>query len=141
MAGSISAGVLLCAFEEAVLTREEKLFMQRYSPAGFTLFKRNIPSSFISLKNSIEALQKIQGSGLPLLVAIDQEGGRVSRLHAPFPDMGPMQKVVEKHGLEVLENYGFCVGSCLASLGINLNFSPVVDLLTNGHYPYSLLHG
>lgn len=69
----------------------------------------------------------------PLFVATDQEGGPVSRLSPPLPVHPPLASLVEtSRSVSELENraraYGELQGGELAALGVNVDFSPVVDL-------------
>lgn len=74
---------------------------------------------------------------LPLLVAIDQEGGKVNRLKPEygFPpsvsheELGRLNQTGETH------RQAETIARTLASLGINLNFAPVVDLDANPDNP------
>ena len=125
----------MAALEGFPMTREESDFLDKESPAGVTLFKRNIPPAFPQLKDALVSMQSLGDSSLPKIIAIDQEGGRVSRIQAPFPNLGPAMELagggVQDSDLAFLENYGFIVGASLQGLGINCNFAPVADVLTN----------
>lgn len=73
----------------------------------------------------------------PLIVSIDQEGGKVARLK---PQMG-FPKTVSAEYLGSIDNpdstkyYAEEIATTLSELGINMNFSPVVDLNTNPENP------
>ena len=134
MIGYRSAGIIVGALEGLIPTEAEEDFLRRCSPAGLTLFRRNIPNNFLMLREQIGRVQSLSlGSVGPFLIAIDQEGGRVSRIGQPFPDFGPMLKLSDQFGGDTtyFENYGFSVGAVLKEAGINCNFAPVVDILTN----------
>ncbi|MBW3645580.1 MAG: glycoside hydrolase family 3, partial [Actinobacteria bacterium] len=66
----------------------------------------------------------------PLLVAIDQEGGRVSRLKERygFPPTLSHQELGERNSLELTRNEARETAGILADVGINLNLAPVVDV-------------
>lgn len=100
------------------------------------LFEKNIPA-----KNSYIALKKItwtyqQAASIPLLIAIDQEGGRVNRLKEKygFPRSVTAAQL-GKMPLDSVRFYGETTAATLAGLGINLNFAPVVDLASNPTNP------
>ncbi|MFQ5839964.1 MAG: beta-N-acetylhexosaminidase [Candidatus Methylomirabilales bacterium] len=68
----------------------------------------------------------------PLLIAVDQEGGRVSRLKGRFthfPPAAAMERV------EVAREVGGAVGRELAAVGINVDFAPVLDVHSNPANP------
>jgi beta-N-acetylhexosaminidase len=84
---------------------------------------------------SFQAIRKRQG--LPsLLIATDQEGGGVSRMSPPLPRDGTLGDIVRAHAdpaerTIAIRQFATRKAKALADLGINLNFSPVVDLNHN----------
>ncbi|QOZ27362.1 glycoside hydrolase family 3 protein [Bradyrhizobium sp. CCBAU 51753] len=85
------------------------------------------------LKAEIAALQgKRRAAGLPsLVVAADQEGGIVSHLAPPLtrlPALASLAELSEDQQKAKAEEFGRIHGQELASLGINLNFAPALDL-------------
>lgn len=131
-----ASAVLVAAVEGLVLTPEEETFFREESPAGVTLFKRNIPQDdYGKLSALTSALQATRLPGQPpLVVAIDQEGGRVARIGSPFPNDGPALRLaaggIDPADLELIKTYGSRVGAELARLGVNINFAPVLDIFT-----------
>lgn len=73
----------------------------------------------------------------PLLVAIDQEGGRVSRLKERygFPAALSQQELGERKSLDLTGSQARRTAEVLADLGINLNLAPVVDVNVNPASP------
>jgi beta-N-acetylhexosaminidase len=66
-----------------------------------------------------------------LLIAVDQEGGRVARLKAPFTTF-PSAATLGRTGSEQLTyDVGRAIGSELRAVGITMNMAPVLDVLTN----------
>lgn len=132
MAIDAASAVLLAALDGQRPSPEELSFFQNEQPAGVTLFRRNVPQSFSDLRSMCLHLQDILGKKSRAIIAIDQEGGRVSRLPSPFPNLGaPLHLGSENPDDRLIENYGFIVGSSLLQLGINTNFAPVCDIYTN----------
>jgi beta-N-acetylhexosaminidase len=131
-----ASAVLIAAVEGLDLTPDEERFYREESPAGVTLFRRNIPQDDFSAVSKLnQALQSLRPAGdPPLVIAIDQEGGRVSRIGAPFPNLGPAMHVADgrfdNEALGVLSDYGHAVGRSLREIGINVDFAPVLDILT-----------
>jgi beta-N-acetylhexosaminidase len=64
----------------------------------------------------------------PLLIAIDQEGGRVSRVKDPKLDYPSAEHMAQNADYDELFHYGYAVGQQLAGLGIDINLAPVLDL-------------
>lgn len=118
------------------LSTKERHFISTSQPAGVTLFSRNISKR--KQKESFQfayQLQSLRRAGdPPYCIAVDQEGGRVSRFKQLVPDLGPSLYLEEgkitKDSLLAIRNYGNRLGSALNGFGVNINFAPVVDLLT-----------
>ncbi len=135
MSAKKASAVILAAVEGARLSTDEKQCFEALPPAGFTLFRRNISPQFSQTREFCDELQTLRdASNLPLLLAVDQEGGRVARLRAPFPDFGPAMNLAggrSDAAAEVeLENIGFSMAATLLQIGINVNFAPVADVLS-----------
>jgi beta-N-acetylhexosaminidase len=74
----------------------------------------------------------------PLLVAVDQEGGRVQRVRAPATEWPPMltHDLLDDGPAEALaEQVGEACGRELAALGFDIDFAPVLDVHTNPENP------
>ena len=103
---------------------------------GIFITHRNLQGQTAAqLSQQIATLQSIrrQQQLPPLWVATDQEGGVVSRLSPPLTHLPPLGEVVSQASTpaarhQQVQQYGDTHGQELASLGINLNFAPVVDL-------------
>jgi beta-N-acetylhexosaminidase len=76
-----------------------------------------------------------RAGSLPPLVAIDEEGGRVTRLPAPFRPLPPMRRLGALGDPELVRRAGHAVGRALAALGINLDFAPILDVDSNPANP------
>ena len=98
------------------------------------LFGRNVesPDQLQTLTSTLRSY-----SPVPLLVAIDQEGGWVARLPRSFgiPTNYSAQFLGTRNELELTQAQGTSTAQRLAELGINLNLAPVVDLNTNPSNP------
>jgi beta-N-acetylhexosaminidase len=109
----------------------------RQGKAGsLILFEKNIPA-----RNSYHALKKItwtyqQAASIPLIIAIDQEGGRVNRLKEKYGFPRSVSAAnLGRMSLDSVRFYGETTATTLAGLGFNMNFAPVVDLATNPDNP------
>jgi len=107
------------------------------------LFEKNIPpqNSFIALKKITWTYQ--QAAPIPLLICIDQEGGRVNRLKDKygFPRSITARAMGQAKTLDSVRFYGESTASTLAGLGFNVNFAPVVDLASNPDNPIIAKYG
>jgi beta-N-acetylhexosaminidase len=101
---------------------------------GIILFRRNLGSVHHSSALIAQFVDR-SPSDLPLLVAVDQEGGRVARLGPPVLQLPPMRQ------LAALEDPGFTrraaalLGRQLAALGFTMDLAPVLDVDTNPQNP------
>jgi beta-N-acetylhexosaminidase len=110
---------------------------------GVVLFDYDIPTqqavrnieSPSQVKALVASLKSV--SAMPLLVAIDQEGGVVTRLKERhgFPPTVSHQRLGEVNDLETTHKHATLIAKTLADLGINLNLAPVVDLCANPDNP------
>lgn len=101
---------------------------------GVFITRRNIRGrELAALQADIRELQALrQSAGLPaLLIAADQEGGMVAHLSPPLqkrPALASLEAADDSILEQLAQDYGRDQGAELAALGVNLNFSPVVDL-------------
>lgn len=102
---------------------------------GVVLFARNLgsPLEVAALVRSLH--EETPPDAPPLVVAIDQEGGRVQRMKAPLVHWPPMGRVGAMGDAALTEAVGRALGDELRLLGINLDFAPVCDVLTNPGNP------
>ncbi len=110
---------------------------------GVVLFDYDVPTqtpvrnieSPEQVKALVQALQAV--SPTPLLVAIDQEGGKIRRLKEKFgfPPTVSAQYLGTMNDLALTREHAAAMAQTLAQLGINLNLAPVVDLNTNPDNP------
>jgi beta-N-acetylhexosaminidase len=110
------------------LDAETRDFLADYTPGGVILFKRNVASA-LQLRRLIAEVKSF-GAGVTPLVALDHEGGRVHRLPRPFTHFPPAFAVAQC-GTATARQVGLAMARELASVGIDLDFAPVLDVWTN----------
>lgn len=101
---------------------------------GVILFKRNVRDPG-QLRTLVAELHSHAPPRVPLLVSIDQEGGRVQRLRDPWTQWPPMRRYGELDQVEHSEALGRALATELREVGCNLNFAPVVDVDSNPDNP------
>ena len=124
---------IIVGIKEYALTNDERDYLKKYKPVGVILFSRNIFEK-LQVKYLVDDIKNIIGSNV--LIMIDQEGGKVSRLTEKFwPKFPPAnyfgniaKKNLELAKKETFKNY-YLIGKELNKLGINVNCAPVLDLL------------
>jgi beta-N-acetylhexosaminidase len=94
-------------------------------PGGVILFARNLvePAQIATLTRDIRRLV-----APPPFLAVDQEGGRVSRLTPPFPRLPAAADLGRLDTASVSRWFGALTGRGLRSLGFQVDYAPVVDL-------------
>jgi len=97
---------------------------------GVILFGRNIEGPAQGARLTRQ-LRRAAPAGAPLLIGVDQEGGRVQRLRSPMAEWPPMRQVARRGGAEAAGRLGRALGADLAHLGFNLDFAPVLDVVTS----------
>jgi beta-N-acetylhexosaminidase len=116
------------------LTDEEKYFFAKNGALGFILFARNIENK-IQLKKLTDSLREVMDG--EILVLVDQEGGRVSRMKEPHWNKYPagqyfadLYETNPEAAREALFKNFQKIGRDLNEVGINVDCAPVLDILT-----------
>ena len=119
-----------------------ELELVRRGVGGVILFARNVaePDQVAELARSLKA-----GAPGPLLICVDQEGGRVQRLRPPhwiaWPSMRRLGEIDQQGGLDgtngtvIAERVGEMIARELSASGIDVDFAPVLDVDTNPDNP------
>tara|TARA_Y100000310_G_scaffold135656_3_gene134530 strand:- start:1887 stop:3383 length:1497 start_codon:yes stop_codon:yes gene_type:complete len=125
--------LFIIGFEGEEITPEIESIFKNIPPAGVILFSKNIKNG-TQVKTLIENLQSLsqETTGLPLFVAVDQEGGIVSRVQ--FLKEKTAQKDIENEEEAFL--VGLKRGKELKDFGFNLNLAPVLDQLNPSDFLY-----
>jgi beta-N-acetylhexosaminidase len=113
------------------LTQADRDRLRHPQVGGVILFSRNFasPEQVAALIAEIHALRDPR-----LLVAVDQEGGRVQRFRDGFtrlPPVGELGRVFDRdprRALELAETTGWLMAAELRAVGVDLSFAPVLDL-------------
>lgn len=121
--------VLIGSLPGTTTTVELTALAREFDLGGVTLFARNVeaPEQVAELSIAIEAL----GRERPAWVAVDQEGGRVARLRAPFTVWPPMATLGRADVPALAERFAHAMARELRAVGVTLDFAPVLDLATN----------
>ena len=111
------------------LNEKEALFLREIQPGALALFSRNVqtPAQLTRLTNAMQA-QLTQNGAPPMLIAADQEGGRIQRLLAGFTRFpGPMLLTAAQDEALAYE-LGAAIAAEMRAVGVNMNLAPVADL-------------
>ncbi len=123
-------GPLMLDLAGTALTDEERDLLQRPAVGGLILFSRNIVDAqqVAALVAGVRALRP------DILVAVDQEGGRVQRLRNGFVKLPPMRvfgRMWDEDAdaaVALAEECGWLMAAEVLALDIDISFAPVLDL-------------
>jgi len=120
---------------------EARALVEAVQPGGVIIFGRNVvaPEQLRSLLDSVREVVRVEP-----LFGIDQEGGLVDRLRKICTPMAAARTIRQHGDLAAARALGRLTGEALRLLGFNMNFAPVLsimtddrDLLSNGLYSRS----
>ncbi|MBI4002933.1 MAG: beta-N-acetylhexosaminidase [Nitrospira defluvii] len=125
--------LFMMGFTGTTVTKDLASFLKAYPPGGVIFFKRNLESvqQIVDLTNGLQKLSPHS----PLLVAIDQEGGRVSRLPGEFTIFPPCEQLGQCNSYELAYSAAATIAKELRAVGINMNMAPVLDVNSNPENP------
>lgn len=127
-----------CKTDLTELPKEFADAIRQLHLGGVILFANNLKDKS-QIRRLTADLQQSSSDGLPLLIGIDQEGGRVARLPTQqFPAFAGNMAIgatLPSAGTRYATEVGKAIAQQLKSLGINLNFAPSVDVNNNPANP------
>ena len=129
----MSIGPLMIDLEGLEISAQEREWLSHPAVGGVILFTRNYKDKkqLASLVAELHSIKKPK-----LLVAVDQEGGRVQRLREGFTGYPPMRSIGRLYdenpsqGLVLSELLACHLASELREVGIDFTFAPILDLDT-----------
>ncbi|MDA1094837.1 MAG: beta-N-acetylhexosaminidase [Acidobacteria bacterium] len=121
--------LVVAGFDGYVVPTELRALVREWDLGGVVLFGRNVEAAeqVAELAFAVEQLSQ----DVPLWVSVDQEGGRVARLRAPFTEWPPMACLGRRGDSGLAERFAAALADELCAVGITLDFAPVLDV----HHP------
>jgi beta-N-acetylhexosaminidase len=127
----MSLGPLMIDLGGLALAPEERELLQHPLVGGVILFTRNYadPAQLTALVADVHAARSP-----PLIVAVDQEGGRVQRFRSGFSLLPPPRRIGHEFdlepraGLTLARTMGWLMAAELRAHGVDISFAPCVDL-------------
>ena len=125
--------LLIAGFEGQQIPVELRALAREFGLGGVILFARNVgePEQVAELCYGAARLVP----QLPLWVSVDQEGGRVARLKAPFTEWPAMATLGRSGDVGLAGRFARALASELKAVGITLDYAPVLDIHTNPKNP------
>lgn len=123
--------------DHTVLNDEVKAIIDKYDLGGVILFAENVKETAqtTTLVHDLqEVIKNDKSNDIPMLITIDQEGGIVTRLGTGTNLPGNMALGATR-STKYAYNAGSIIGAELNSLGVNVNFAPVLDVNNNPANP------
>lgn len=123
-------GALMLDIAGTTLTQEDIELLSAPQVGGVILFGRNIESP-AQVRALTDHMRQVHPD---ILIAVDQEGGRVQRLRQGFtllPAMGKFGELYTRdpqRALELAEKCGWLMATEVLAVGIDFSFAPVLDL-------------
>ncbi|HEX4926110.1 MAG TPA: beta-N-acetylhexosaminidase [Bdellovibrionales bacterium] len=115
-------------FKGQKYTSDVREALQAVRPGGVVVFRKNIKSAEqISMLNHSAQTDFIDNNGVPLFIAIDQEGGVVTRIKSK-PPLPSALALGQTNSRDIVGRMGFYTGTLMRALGFNMNLAPVLDV-------------
>ncbi|MFH4416281.1 MAG: beta-N-acetylhexosaminidase [Neisseriaceae bacterium] len=130
---SESLGPIVADIAGLHLTEVERLRLKHPAVGGVILFTRNYQSQ-MQLRQLVAEIKAIKSP--ELLIAVDQEGGRIQRFldggFTPLPAMRQLGDLYDQQGASIALSgawqVGWVLGTELRAVGVDFSFTPVLDL-------------
>ncbi|QFT54642.1 beta-N-acetylhexosaminidase [Microbulbifer sp. THAF38] len=120
---SASLGPVMIDIEGLELTNEDCELLRHPLVGGLIFFARNYRD-----RNQLQALiADIRSIRPEILLAVDQEGGRVQRFREGFTRLPSMQKLSAEASATQLQDVGWLLAAELLAAGVDFSFAPVLD--------------
>ncbi len=120
--------LFIIGFPQEELDQQLKEHVEKYHIGSFIFFKRNMRSTSDTKKftQSLQSLS-LEKNKAPALIAIDQEGGNVTRVDTK-PRMPYFFHLGDINNSDLIYKLGSFTAKVIGDLGFNLNLAPVLDL-------------
>ncbi len=125
--------LLFSGFNGHQIPVELRALAREFGLGGVILFARNIADPEQVAELAFDASRLVPD--LPVWVSVDQEGGRVARLKAPFTEWPPMTTLGRSGDVALAERFARALAAELKAVGVTLDFAPVLDIHTNPKNP------
>lgn len=128
--------LIIAGIDDYTNNEHSKALINSYHVGGFILFGRNIKNAD-QLLELINSLKEINSSNnkIPILLGVDEEGGRVSRMPSEFVRLPSNGAIGQVNNSNFSYKIGEILGQEIKSFGLNVDFAPVLDVNSNPKNP------
>ena len=124
---------MVAGFDGYVVPIELRALAREWDLGGVVLFGRNVEAPEQVAELAFEAQELAHD--VPLWIGVDQEGGRVARLRAPFTEWPPMEGLGRQCDDGLAGRFAAALADELSAVGVSLDFAPVLDIRYDGADP------
>lgn len=127
--------MMFAGISGTVMSESTNNLINSYHVGGLIFYKNNIASTsqIVTLQNEIRTAN--EGNKLPLLLGVDQEGGRISRMPNEVKNLPTSLAIGNVNSPDYSYEIGTLLGKEVKAFGFNLNFAPVLDVNSNPNNP------
>jgi len=125
--------LIIAGFNGQQIPAELRSLAREFSLGGVIFFARNVADPEQVAELAFDASRLVPE--LPVWVSVDQEGGRVARLKAPFTEWPPMATLGRSGDVRLAIRFARALAEELKAVGVTLDYTPVLDILTNPKNP------
>ena len=133
----------MIGFDGFEASADAKRLLREYGVGHVILFARNVdnPEQVAGLVRELQECARLAGHDTPLLVAVDQEGGRVARMGPPWTVWPPLRALGRigstdvSLGTDLARRMGAALAAECSAAGIKCDFAPIMDVDTNADNP------
>jgi beta-N-acetylhexosaminidase len=128
---------IMVVFQGHTASPDLRRLVRDYGVGHVILFARNVdtPEQVAELVREVQSIAREARHEDPLLVTVDQEGGKVARLRAHWTEWPPAQALGRTGSEDLARRMGEALAAELSACGIGLDFAPVMDVNTNPSNP------
>ncbi|MBC8078800.1 MAG: beta-N-acetylhexosaminidase [Gorillibacterium sp.] len=127
--------LVLVGMEGTIAGEDDRNLIQSRKVGGIIFFKPNLINKGQTVKLINDLKQLNLNNPIPLWLSVDEEGGRVTRLPAEFAKLPTSQSIGLVNNLSYSRQVGSLIGQELHSVGMNMDFAPVMDVNSNPNNP------
>jgi beta-N-acetylhexosaminidase len=131
--------LLMVHFNGEIANEDAKALVQETKVGGIIYYNwsngLHSPQQVQVLSSGLQRLTEKNPHPIPLLIAVDQEGGRVARLKEGFTQFPGNKTIGETGNPQLAKDVAFTIGQELVAVGVNMNLAPVVDVNSNPSNP------
>lgn len=122
--------LLLAGIEDTTAGEDAAAAIQQFHVGSIILFRRNVENC-AQAAELVSQLRALNGNGIPLIIAADEEGGLVSRMPGEVTDLPSAYTYGSVRDEALCLRLGQALAAQCSAIGVNCDFAPVADVWSN----------